>query len=368
MTARALAQDLDLPVTSDDLATLDNRELREAWSRLLASAPCMALLEDVDGVFDGRTNKRGEAGGRLTFDGLLDCLGGLVVPRGVLTVVTTNHPEGLDPALGIARGDGTRSSRPGRLDRAVTFGPLDEAGRRHLAARVLDGLDAADQERLVAEGAGDTGAQFVDRCAAFALAVSWGEAGVGGAHGVGHDHDDGPIGDGQVCGAQVGGGPVGGGPDGDARVCGGAAAGAQVAGAQDQGSTEPSAAAGGNEGSPPTLVAWDLITQLRRRPPSMNVLANLMEAQLQANRHWQQQGLPRGGGVAQELVVGVCGLGPATGAAVPGPPVPGNVCESWWDAVARVVGINGETEPAPHAPLRTPVAAGVSVAPQPPTT
>ena len=80
----------------------------------------------------------------------------------------------------------------------------------------------------------------------------------------------------------------------------------------------------------------------------MNVLANLMEAQLQANRHWQQQGLPPGGGVAQELVVGVCGLGPATGAAVPGPQVPGNVSESWWDAVARVVGINGVTEPAPH--------------------
>ena len=101
MTARALAQDLDLPVTSYDLATLDNRELREAWSRMLASAPCMALLEDVDGVFEGRTNKLGEAGGGLTFDGLLDCLGGLVVPRGVLTVVTTNHPEGLDPALGL---------------------------------------------------------------------------------------------------------------------------------------------------------------------------------------------------------------------------------------------------------------------------
>ena len=62
----------------------------------------------------------------------------------------------------------------------MTFGPLDEAGRRHLAARVLDGLDAAEQERLVAEGAGDTGAQFVDRCAAFALAVSWGGSGCRG--------------------------------------------------------------------------------------------------------------------------------------------------------------------------------------------
>lgn len=78
----------------------------------------IALIEDIDGVFHGRQNVlRGESGqgSRLTFDCVLNCLSGVQTADGVFTVITTNHLELVDPALGrpMASGD---ASRPGRLD------------------------------------------------------------------------------------------------------------------------------------------------------------------------------------------------------------------------------------------------------------
>ena len=59
---RAVAEDLDLPVYAYDLASLKNDELREAWAKMLAEAPCLALLEDVDAVFRGREKRRRQGG------------------------------------------------------------------------------------------------------------------------------------------------------------------------------------------------------------------------------------------------------------------------------------------------------------------
>ncbi len=171
--SRAIAQDLDLPVWIYDLATLTNSEMQAAWARMLAESPCMALIEDVDCVFEGRENKLGESGGGLTFDCLLDCLGGFVVAHGVLAVVTTNRPESLDPALGVATGNGATSTRPGRLDRALTLTELGHLQRLKLAKRILPDLDLTALSRLVDAGHGDTGAQFQDRCATVALQAYW---------------------------------------------------------------------------------------------------------------------------------------------------------------------------------------------------
>jgi SpoVK/Ycf46/Vps4 family AAA+-type ATPase len=87
---------------------------------------------------------------------------------GVLLIITTNRPETLDPALGRAGG----VSRPGRIDRVVEFGPLDEAGREHIAARILTGYPDAIS-KCVLQGTGDTGAQFEDRCVREAMRLYW---------------------------------------------------------------------------------------------------------------------------------------------------------------------------------------------------
>ena len=167
---RAVAEDLDLPVYAYDLGSLRNDELREAWANMLAEAPCLALLEDIDAVFHGRENVAVKEGG-LTFDCLLNCLDGVQRADGLLVVLTTNHPERLDPALGSADSNATR---PGRVDRVVELPPLDEDGRFHLAKRIL--ADHPEHwDRLVTAGTGDTGAQFQERCAATALALRFGE-------------------------------------------------------------------------------------------------------------------------------------------------------------------------------------------------
>lgn len=145
---KALAKDLCMPVHVFDLATFHNDEFHLAWSRMGAEAPCVALLEDVDSVFVGR--EPADDAIKLTFDCLLNCIDGAMESSGILTVITTNRREALDPAL----------LRPGRVDLEVEFGPLTYAARVKIAAKIL-GEHSAD---LVAQGDGETGAEFERRC------------------------------------------------------------------------------------------------------------------------------------------------------------------------------------------------------------
>lgn len=56
----------------------------------------IVLLEDVDCVVKGR-EVQGEGG--VTFAGLLNAIDGVASKPGVVFILTTNHPEQLDPAL-----------------------------------------------------------------------------------------------------------------------------------------------------------------------------------------------------------------------------------------------------------------------------
>lgn len=167
--ARAMAEDLDLPVFVYDLATLKNDELQKAWNQMLAEVPCMALMEDIDAVFDGRKNVAVAQGPALTFDCLLNCLDGVQRADGLMVVMTTNHLQQVDPAIGRP---GEIGSRPGRIDRIVEMNALGEAGRRKLATRILDQWpDWID--RVCHEGEEDTPAQFQERCGRLALKLHY---------------------------------------------------------------------------------------------------------------------------------------------------------------------------------------------------
>lgn len=157
--AREMAAELDLPVHVMDLASMSNEDLREAWGEALADSPCMVLLEDVDGVFDGRTNKTGAGlgSGGLTFDCLLNCVDGVERADGVLLVVTTNFPDSLDEAL----------TRPGRIDSQVEFKALDFARRLALAKIIMGECPEA---AALANGSGDvSAAKFSEMCCREAL-------------------------------------------------------------------------------------------------------------------------------------------------------------------------------------------------------
>ncbi len=72
---------------------------------LLSDAPegSLILLEDIDAIFVGRKK---ESDSKLSFNGLLNALDGVVAQQGRMVFMTTNHLEKLDPAL----------VRPGRCD------------------------------------------------------------------------------------------------------------------------------------------------------------------------------------------------------------------------------------------------------------
>lgn len=158
--ARALAVELDLPVHVFDLATMSNEDLRTAWSAMAATAPCMALVEDVDRVFHGDRNVAPQGGlssGGVTFNALLNAIDGIERHDGVLLVVTTNHLDRVDPAL---------RDRPGRIDQVVHFGLLDAAARGVLARRIVD--DPVLAEKLVLENLTCSTSAFVAACCAAA--------------------------------------------------------------------------------------------------------------------------------------------------------------------------------------------------------
>jgi hypothetical protein len=164
---RAVAEDFDLPVFTFDLATLYNNELQETWQKMLCNVPCIALIEDIDAVFEGGENK---VGGHLTFDCLLNCLDGVERADGILLVITTNRLDKLDPALGTPKSQ--ISTRPGRIDRVLELRDPDERGRRQLCQRILHEWPET-WGRTVQLGGGETGAQFQERCTQLALTKYW---------------------------------------------------------------------------------------------------------------------------------------------------------------------------------------------------
>jgi hypothetical protein len=167
---RAIAEDLDLPVFIFDLASMFNEELQSEWVKMLSQVPCMAVIEDIDAVFHGRTNVVGKEQQNLTFDCLLNCLDGIQKCDGLFVAITTNQLEQIDPALGCP--DRGISSRPGRIDRTLHLGPLGYDERIKIASRIL--FDRVDlQLKATEEGDGDTVAQFQERCSRFALNALW---------------------------------------------------------------------------------------------------------------------------------------------------------------------------------------------------
>jgi hypothetical protein len=203
---RAIAEDLDMPLFVYNLGTLLDSELEAAWMEMQAHVPCVALIEDFDTVFHGRENVYGKPTlsdqiasvkkeaqndanaaatlnmGKLSFGCLLNCLDGVEKGGGIFTILTTNHIDQLDPAIGQPRRnpDGTVefiSTRPGRIDKAIELGYMDNASKRKLARRIFFDNDEGYFEMLryieQEPHKKETPAQFQERCAQLALSMLW---------------------------------------------------------------------------------------------------------------------------------------------------------------------------------------------------
>lgn len=126
----------------------------------------------ADAVFHGRQNVAVSSGPGLTFDCLLNCLDGVQRSDGLLTIITTNHLDRIDPAIGQP---GEIESRAGRIDRVVCLKGLDDAGRVKIAQRILKGWDE-ENVAVCRSGASDTPARFQERCARLAFALHYGDS------------------------------------------------------------------------------------------------------------------------------------------------------------------------------------------------
>jgi SpoVK/Ycf46/Vps4 family AAA+-type ATPase len=205
---RAIAEDLDMPLFVYSLGHMMDRDLELSWADMQAHTPCVALFEDFDTVFHGRENvygkptladqiagampnasKNGNAAsaldvGKLSFGCLLNCIDGADKGGGIFLVITTNHVETLDPALGQPRRnpDGSVdfiSTRPGRIDKAIELGYMEREDKKRLARRIF--FDDEYGYRLMLEqierepNKKETPAQLQEACAQLALALLWGE-------------------------------------------------------------------------------------------------------------------------------------------------------------------------------------------------
>ncbi|MBA3985119.1 MAG: AAA family ATPase [Flavobacteriales bacterium] len=199
--ARAFAEDLDLPIYFFSLVQMSNNDLINAWQSMQLNVPCIALIEDIDNVFDKRKNiaqdysifsgrlfnqkndndgKQNEIRTPLTFDTLLNCIDGVDKTDGVFTIITTNDISKIDEAIGKPKTlrDGSQgfvSSRPGRIDRAIELSYMSTENKIKMVKKILsDFPDKIEKvKEHIAKCEQETPAQFQEYCAQIALIEYW---------------------------------------------------------------------------------------------------------------------------------------------------------------------------------------------------
>jgi SpoVK/Ycf46/Vps4 family AAA+-type ATPase len=163
--AKATAEKLGIPLYQYSLNTLNDKEFQSEWDEM--STPCVVALEDFDTAFHGREPTTPHKS--LSFECVLNQISGISAKEGVLLIVTTNHLEHIDPALGRLDENG-RSTRPGRIDHVLHMGATTASQRKAIAEHVLGGLDPSLIEQALAIKDSMTAAQFQGYCVELALA------------------------------------------------------------------------------------------------------------------------------------------------------------------------------------------------------
>lgn len=164
-----LAKYLNLPIYKFHLTTMDSKDFQEEWQNVASNSPAIILLEDFDRLFNEDKSFKLD---KLSLDTVLNAISGANEYNGVLTIITANFPERLDPALGqIVDG---KSTRPGRLDFLIEINELSEKARRVIANKILDTYKD-EIDKVVELGEGETASQFSQRCIELAQSKFWEE-------------------------------------------------------------------------------------------------------------------------------------------------------------------------------------------------
>jgi hypothetical protein len=157
--AKALAMSLRIPLYQYQLATFSDQEFIREWENM--ATPSVVLFEDFDTVFNKRIPLTEHK--LLTFDTVLNQISGVSTTNGLFLIVTTNHLDYIDEALGVECGMNGISTRPGRIDSVIHLGYLNHANRVKMANQILqDWPDAIDG--LVETNGDITPIQFQELC------------------------------------------------------------------------------------------------------------------------------------------------------------------------------------------------------------
>jgi len=161
---RSTAEQLGLPILAIHLATMSDHDLDGVWESLRISSPCIALLEDLDSIFNGRTftPTRGSMQHALSFEGLINKIDGVDHCNGICLFVTANDANKIDPAL---------KDRPGRIDLTVSFENATQEQKETLANRIFNGTPKELWKPLLTKE--NTMAQFQEICCQKALELYW---------------------------------------------------------------------------------------------------------------------------------------------------------------------------------------------------
>lgn len=164
--AKGVAQKLKLPIYQFFLATLSDQEFIREWNKMVT--PCVALFEDFDTVFDKRKSLTIHQS--LTFDTVLNQISGVGSVNGIFLIVTTNHLDKIDPAMGVDCGRDGISTRPGRVDSVIEVGNINRENRLKMANQIL--MDWTDQIPAIVDQYDDvTPIQFQEMCVQLAFSL-----------------------------------------------------------------------------------------------------------------------------------------------------------------------------------------------------
>lgn len=161
----ALAQRFDCVLVRAELQTMGIRDLERLAEKVRGYDRCILLIEDIDAVFNGRENVLMAKGmvsdpaEILSFEAFINFLGGAVKLPGCYTIVTSNHPDKLDPAL----------TRAGRLDLKLEVKPMNEEEGRRIVGGFLGKYPGETEKALAAISFPATMADVLEECTKRAL-------------------------------------------------------------------------------------------------------------------------------------------------------------------------------------------------------
>ena len=93
--AYAIAEYLKYDVYSIDMSTMLNSDFLATYNKVPDRA--VIVIEDIDTVYNGRTNVSSDV--KVKFSTFINALSGVGVREEIITVITTNNIEAIDPAL-----------------------------------------------------------------------------------------------------------------------------------------------------------------------------------------------------------------------------------------------------------------------------